>query len=390
MVMYGAAVTPNQHRLADHFVLLDNFYASGGNSSDGHQWVTQANETDYCLWPGLTGRSYPFDGTDPVAYSKAGFIWESALRMKKTVRVYGEYAGRMTATPDVSGEAAGRNTGRASRPELLRRWAAGERFTDEWNITAPIAPLNAILAKNYPSYTESIPDVVRARIFLEDLSKWQREGSMPNLVILQLPSDHTYGTVPQRSSPKAMVADNDLAVGQIVDALSHSPFWKKMAIFVVEDDAQNGVDHVDGHRTVALAISPYVRRGHVDSTMYSHPSMVKTIELILGLPSLSLFDLIANGMGASFTNEPDFRPYDAQTPEQSLFEMTPPLKALSGEALRAARDSLRMRFDVPDAAPSDRLNRILWGNVRGWQTPYPGTARAAFAPVTLDLDDDER
>jgi DNA-binding beta-propeller fold protein YncE len=377
LVMFGPEVTPNHHRLADQFVLLDNFYANGGNSGDGHQWVTQANETGYCLWPGYTGRSYPFDGSDPVAYSKAGFIWEAALSMKKTVRVYGEFAGRMSGI-------------KQSREELLKRWEAGESFANEWHITAPIAPLNDILERSYPSYSTAIPDVIRARIFLNDLERWKREGSMPNLVILQLPSDHTFGTTPGRSSPKAMVADNDLAMGQIVDALSHSPFWKKMAIFVVEDDAQNGVDHVDGHRTVALVIGPYVRRDYVDSTMYSQVSMLKTIELILGLPSLSLFDLIANAMGASFTNEPDFRPYDAEVPRQSLYEVNPPLSALKGEALRAARDSMKMRFEVPDAAPTERLNRILWGAVRGWRTPYPAPARGAFAPLSLDLDDEDR
>ena len=146
---------------------------------------------------------------------------------------------------------------------------------------------------------------------------------MPNLVILQLPSDHTRGTTPDCSTPKAMVADNDLALGQIVEALSKSPFWKKMAIFVVEDDAQNGVDHVDGHRTMALAITPYTRRGHVDSTFYAHQSMVKTIELMLGLPTMSLFDLIANDMRASFTTTPDYAPYSAVEPKQSLFERNP-------------------------------------------------------------------
>jgi YVTN family beta-propeller protein len=378
LVMYGAAVTPNQHRLADRFVLLDNFYAAGGNSGDGHQWLTQANETDYCLWPGYIGRSYPFDGTDPIAYAKAGFIWDAALRMKKTVRVYGEYAGRLS--DDLPGP----------RAELLQRWKAGELFTREWNIQAPLPPLNAILAKNYPSFSTAIPDVIRARIFLEDLAQWQREGRMPNLTIVQLPSNHTRGTRPGFSSPKAMVADNDFALGQIVEALTKTPFWEKMAIFVVEDDAQDGVDHVDGHRTVALAISPYVRREYVDSTMYSHLSMLKTIELVLGLPSLSLFDLTANSMRASFTDEPDFSQYEAQTPEQSLFEINPPLKALRGEALRAARDSMRMRFEVPDAAPTARLNRILWNDARGWQTPYPRPRQAAFAPLTLDLDDKER
>ncbi len=378
LVMFGEDVTPNQHRLADQFVLLDNFYATGGNSADGHQWVTQANETAYCLWPGYAGRSYPFDGSDPIAYSEGGFIWDAALKMKRSVRVYGEYIPRINSIPA------------RDRIKLLERWKNGEDFSGEWKMSSPIPALDKILARPFPGYTNSIPDVARAQIFLTDLKVWERDGAMPNLVIMLLPSDHTLGATPGTSSAKAMVADNDLAVGQIVEALTKTPFWRKMAILIVEDDAQNGVDHVDGHRTVALAVSPYVRRGHVDSTFYSQQSMLKTIELILGLPTLSLFDLIANDMRASFRDTPDYTDYTAVTPKQSLFELNPEAKALRGPARQAALDSLRMRWDVPDAAPSDRLNHILWGQVKGWNTPYPPVRRAVFAPLAIDLEDDER
>lgn len=378
LVMFGEDVTPNQHRLADQFVLLDNFYATGGNSGDGHQWVTQANETSYALWPGYAGRSYPFDGSDPIAYSDSGFIWDAALKMKKSVRVYGEYAGRMSETDN------------QQRVKLFDRWKAGEDLTREWNITAPIKPLNNILAKNFPAYSTAIPDVVRAQIFITDVKKWENEGKMPNLVLLQLPSNHTRGTTPGAHTPKAMVADNDLALGQIVEALSKTPFWKKMAIFVVEDDAQNGVDHVDGHRTTALAISPYIRRGSVDSTFYAHQSMLKTIELILGLPTLSLFDLIANDMRASFTNEPDFAPYSAVQPKQSLLELNPQLSSLKGQMRRDAMDSMKMRFDTPDAAPTERLNRIVWRQVKGVNSPYPRVKQAVFSALSIDVDDDDR
>jgi hypothetical protein len=213
---------------------------------------------------------------------------------------------------------------------------------------------------------------------------------MPNLVIMLLPSNHTRGTTPGTNTPKAMVADNDLALGQVVEGLTHSPFWKKMAIFVVEDDAQNGVDHVDGHRTVGMAISPYTRRGHIDSTFYAHTSIVKTIELILGLPTMSLFDLIANDMRASFHDTPDFAPYAAVVPPQSIEELNPAANVLNGEARTGALASARMRFDVPDAAPSEKLNRILWHNVRGSNTPYPAVKVAAFAPLSVDVDDDDR
>jgi hypothetical protein len=163
-----------------------------------------------------------------------------------------------------------------------------------------------------------------------------------------------------------------------------------MAIFVTEDDAQNGVDHVDGHRTVTLALSPYVRRGHIDSTFYAHTSIAKTIELILGLPTMSLFDLIANDMRASFHNEPDFTPYTAVVPPQSLDDVNPPATVLRGEARKGALASARMRFEVPDAAPTDTLNRILWHDVRGWGVPFPGVKRAMFAPLSVDIEDADR
>jgi hypothetical protein len=377
LVMFGQDVTPNQHRLAEQFVLLDNFYATGGNSADGHQWLTQANETDYCMWPGYAGRSYPYDGTDPIAYSKSGFLWDYALGRGRTVRVYGEFAGR-TVTPVTD------------RRKYLERWREGADFTHEWNTIAPIAPLNKILAHNFPAWSANIPDVARAQIFIADLHRMEKEGSMPNLILLQLPSNHTSGTTPGASTPSAMVADNDLALGHTVEALTKSAFWPKMAIFIVEDDAQNGVDHVDGHRTVALAASPYIQRGTVDSTFYSTQSMVKTIELILGLPTMSIFDLIAADMRHSFAETPDLTPYTAVNPGVSLFDVNPPAKALKGSARRGAVASAHMRFDVPDAAPTEKLNRILWHAMRGWQVPYPGAVHAVFAPFTLDMDDDNR
>jgi DNA-binding beta-propeller fold protein YncE len=378
LVMFGADVTPNHRKLASDFVLLDNFYATGGNSGDGHQWVTQANETSYALWPGYVGRSYPFDGTDPITYSTTGFLWDLARARGKTVAVYGEYAGRLGEDDPLQ------------RTRLLERWREGSDFTQDWTITAPLAPLNALLAKNYPSYSTAIPDVIRAQIFLKDLDRWVQRKAMPNLVLLQLPSDHTRGASPDQSTPKAMLADNDLALGQIVEALTKTEFWPKMAIFVVEDDAQNGVDHVDGHRTVALAISPYIRRGAVDSTFYAHQGMVKTIELILGLPTMSLFDLIATDMRASFTTTADLRPYTAVQPKQPLFERNPKLSALAGPMRKAALDSQRMRFDMPDAAPTERLNRILWGVVKGWDKPYPGVRKGAFSPLSIDVEDEDR
>jgi hypothetical protein len=273
---------------------------------------------------------------------------------------------------------------------MLQRWQNGDNFSNEWSVSSPIPRLNENLARQFPSYSTAIPDVVRASIFIEELRRFEKEGSMPNLILLQLPSNHTNGARPGSSTPQAMVADNDLALGQIVEALSHSRFWAKMAIFVTEDDAQNGVDHVDGHRTTSFVISPYARRAHLDSTFYSTQSMVKTIELILGLPTMSLFDLIANDMRASFADTPDPTPFKAETPKQSLFVRNPPETALRGPARQAALASRKMRFDVPDAAPTEKLNRINWGLVRGWSMPYPQVRNAVFAPLSLDIDDDDR
>ena len=386
LVEFPRRVSPNHHRLAEQFVMLDNFYATGVSSGDGHQWATQANETAYCLWPGYAGRSYPFEGSDPLAPSSSGFIWDLAAARNRTVAIFGEYAGR---EPNVIN--GGRTERMAYRHQMMERWKAGDEFKNDWHTRAPMRSVNRFLVTEYPAYSLAIPDVVRARIFERNLRKWVSEGRMPNLVILQLPSDHTNGTFPNANTPSAMVADNDLALGRIVEMLSHSPFWKKMAIFVVEDDAQNGFDHVDGHRTVALAASPYIRRGALDSTFYSHPSMLKTIELILGLPSMSLFDLIANDMRAAFTTTPDFTPYTAVVPEQSITEKNPPASALRGRARKDAIDSAKMNWDVPDAVPSGRLNAIVWHSTRGWNTPVPKVKMALFAPgdAVMGVDDDD-
>ncbi|MFB3902274.1 MAG: bifunctional YncE family protein/alkaline phosphatase family protein [Acidobacteriota bacterium] len=376
LVMFGAGIADNHRKLAREFVLLDNFYASGGNSGDGHQWATQANETSYVLWPAYQGRSYPFDGTDPIAYSAGGFIWDAALRQRKTVAVYGEFAPRQNS-PFPS-----------ERKELLQQWKQGKDFYGRWNPEPQLPNLKKVFSTQFPSYSIAIPDVIRADIFLKDLHAWTDRGTMPNLVILQLPSDHSYGTRAGVSTPEAMVADNDLALGRIVEALSHSPFWKKMAIFVVEDDAALGVDHVDGHRTVALAVSPYVRREAVDSTFYAHQSILKTIELILGLEPMTIFDRIANDMRQSFVDQPDYSSYTAVTPTQDLYELNPETSLLHGPAQEAALACEQMRWDVPDAVPSRLLNQILWHHVKGWNSEFPGVRRSVFAPLSLDIDDE--
>jgi YVTN family beta-propeller protein len=394
LVIYGRDVTPNAHALSERFVTLDHFFASGGNSADGHQWLTQANETEYPLWPLYYGRSYPSEGNDPLAYSSGGFLWENAQAKGKRVTVFGEYA--PAASDSISGVRsdlfAQWRVPRADRPTFFRN-----ELRRRYNTRSQIPSLDKALIREYPGWTQEVPDVVKSEDILAHLGDWNNAGSMPELVMVILPNDHTVGTSPGWCTPRACVADNDLALGRVVEGLTHSRFWPTMAIFVVEDDAQNGVDHIDGHRTVALAISPYARRGIVDSTFYSQPSMVKTIELILGLPAMSLFDLVATDMRASFLaagERPDLTAYDALEPRVSLFETNERVGDIRGanaaERRRAALASSRMRFDVPDAAPTDRLNRILWHEARGWNTPFPGVRQALFFPLSRDLADDER
>jgi YVTN family beta-propeller protein len=377
---YSDDVIPNHRKLARDFVLLDNFYATGGNSGDGHQWVTQANETDYNYLPGYGGRSYAEDG-DPMDGARGGFIWNDTIAAGKTFIDFGEYTGDDAREFPIQSK---------ERQEYLERFKSDATFSPSIPNKANMDSMDPYLVKDYPLWSLSVPDVVRARIFARYLKQWETQNSMPDLVMVQLPADHTAGTRPGFSTPKACTADNDYALGMIVDEVSHTKFWGSTLILVVEDDAQDGVDHVDGHRTVALAISPYIKRGSVDSTFYSQPSMLKTIELILGLKNMSLFDLIANDMRNSFQSQPDLTPYTVQVPRQSLFEVNPPMQSLAGQARKDAEASLKMNFSIPDAAPTEKLNHILWRDARGLEVPYPKVAHAVFAPYSNDLDDEEK
>jgi YVTN family beta-propeller protein len=368
---YDDDVIPNQRRLAREFVLLDNFYANGGNSADGHQWLTQAAETDYTYWPGYNGRSYPKNGDDPLAFAGSGFLWDHLISHQRTFADFGEYEGQM----------GGKNGD--LRTKLLEQYKQGSDFTGVFQTKAPIARLNRYIIPDFPAYGLKVPDVTRARIFLRHIKEWEGAGSMPNLVMVQMPSDHTEGTTPDFSTPKACLADNDLAVGQIIEGISHSKFWKSTLVLIVEDDAQDGLDHVDGHRTVALAISPYTKRGTVDSTFYSQVSMVKTIEMIFGVPPMNLFDLIANDMRQSFQPTPDLTPYEAVEPRQSIYERNPPLEALSGQKRQDAIDSSKMNWQEPDDVPTAQLNAILWRDSSGSEYPIWKRHSAAFSFGTM-------
>ncbi|HXA53190.1 MAG TPA: alkaline phosphatase family protein, partial [Candidatus Acidoferrum sp.] len=227
----------------------------------------------------------------------------------------------------------------------------------------------------YPYSSLAINDQIRAEEFIREFNEREKANDIPQLSILALNSDHTNGTRPGSPTPRAMVADDDLALGRIVERISQSPIWKDSLILVTEDDAQNGVDHVDGHRTVGLAIGPHVRRDAVDSNHYNHSAMIRTIQEIFRVPQRTRAYQNARPMTSIFTTEANTEPYRRLESKVPLDEMNPPLKALNGKQLWGAKQSLAMNFRDIDDAPSDTLNRILWWDAKGWNTPYPATHR---------------
>jgi hypothetical protein len=228
-----------------------------------------------------------------------------------------------------------------------------------------------------------VPDVTRAAAFVRDLKQYEAADTFPNLVIIWIPDDHTSGTKYGEPRPEAQAADNDLAFGQIVDAVSHSQFWTNTCIFGIEDDPQDGWDHVSGYRTTAYVMSPYTKRHAVVSTQYNTTSMLRTIELILGLPPMNQMDATATPMFDCFTGTPDFTPYDAVTNSVPLDEMNPPFRRIRNDALRQdAIVSSKLPLDKEDQCPEDLFNRILWRAIKGPQTPYP----IQFVKTVVDDD----
>jgi hypothetical protein len=359
LVLFGDEVTPNHHALARQFALLDNFYCSGVLSADGHSWVNEAYATDYLerSFGGWT-RSYPDDGSDPLAYPSSGFLWDNALAHRRTIRNYGEFVRQDYAPRGMTWQ-----NGYDDYRNGTRNW----RFTVRPNLKS----LEPYTHPGYPWFPLVVPDVYRAKLFIEELKEFSKKGTFPNLVYVTLPCDHTEGTRPNYPTPRAMVADNDLALGRIVEALTSSPFWPNMCIFVVEDDPQAGFDHIDAHRTVALALSPYTRRRFVDHTCYNQTGMVKTIELMLGLPPMNQLDLSATAMRNLFQSKPVMTPYRCLPTRIPLDEMNPALGQLQGPALYWAKKSLTLNLDEGDSADEDTFNRILWHAVRGYSTRYP-------------------
>jgi DNA-binding beta-propeller fold protein YncE len=381
LCIFGEKFTPNLHKLAREFVLLDNTYCSGILSADGHQWADSAMATDY-MEKSFAGfpRSYP-DGmgeneADALAYSPAGFIWDNALAHGLKLRDYGEFAITDKAWLEPC---------KKQPIKFLDHWHDFTNETPSLRISShpAIESLRPYLCTQTVGWDLDIPDVFRARQFIKELEGFEEKREFPNLVIICLPNDHTSGTDPGSATPASQVADNDLAFGQIVEALSRTRFWPETCIFAIEDDPQAGFDHVNAFRTTAYVVSPYTKRYTVVSTQYNQTSLLRTIELILGLPPMNQFDATATPMTDCFTATADLTPFTAVTNNIPLDQVNPDKKKIADPLLRRyAALSANLPLSEPDRCAEDLLNRILWHAMKGPQIPYPSWA------VTLAEDKD--
>jgi hypothetical protein len=347
--MFPRKVTPNHHKLAEEFVLLDNLYCNGQVSRDGHPWSTMAYHTDYIArdWH-LTYSSrsgVQDDDEGNLTNGPSGYLWDACARAGISYRNYGEY-GKRVSEPDGSFKMEGRV------PGLVGHMCP--------NYGIPKTP------------DTKHRDTDNAIQFIEEYDAFAQSNTMPRFIMMSLGEDHTTGTRPGGFTPQACVASNDLALGQIVEHVSKGPHWKETAIFVIEDDAQNGPDHVDAHRTVGLVISPYTKRQYVDSTQYSTVSMIRTMELILGLPPLSQYDAAARPMFNSFTDKADLTPYQLTPAEIDL-------TAVNDKLAYGANRSMEMDFTEYDKIDDFELNEILWRSIMGEDAPLPPAVRRAIA-----------
>ena len=348
LVLFGEKITPNQHALARQFVLLDNFYVNAEVSADGHNWSLGAYATDYLekTWPtsyGGRGGHYDAEGNREIANNKGGFLWDFCKRAGVSYRTYGEFA-------------------------------------DDYKPNLPV--LKGHYCPYYTSWNESVKDTSRFYQWRRDFDSLLAIGKVPQLNTLRFINDHTEGLRKGRPTPFAHVADNDLAVGLFVEYLSRSPIWKETAIFIVEDDAQNGADHVDAHRTTAYVAGGFVKRGFVDHTMYSTTSMVRTIELILGLPPMSQYDAAATPMWRCFSSKPDLTPFKALPSNVDLH-------AKNVAVNEWQRRSELFNLAKEDAVPDLEFNRVLWHGIKGDNVPFPAPKRAAFLKIREEKQDDD-
>ena len=341
LVLFGEKVTPNAHKLVREFVLLDNFYVNADVSADGHNWSTAAIAPDYVqkLWPNqYAGRRklYDFEEQDPTSLPPAGYLWTNAISAGLSIRNFGYMVNNKPGAAPGSEQITG------VRDPVLAK--ATNRL--------------------YRGFDLDYPDVERARTFLNELAEYEKTGDMPRLILLRMGNDHTSGTAAGKIAPLSAAADNDYALGQLVEGVSKSKFWMSTLICVLEDDAQNGPDHVDSHRSPALLISPYVKHHAVDGSMYNTVSMVRTIELLLGLHPMTHFDAGARPMTSAFQAAPDAATYTVEKPRIPLDERNP------ANAPGAAASN-RMHFEEADEIDDDELNDVLWRAIRKDAPPPP-------------------
>ncbi len=359
LVFFPRPVTPNHHALAERFGIFDRFFVNAEVSADGHNWSTAAYVTDYTQKTAPSnyssrGRTYDYEGTnrgavpeDDVAEPSSGYLWNLAERAGITYRNYGAYVVPVDSGP------------KGTRP---RSYAGTKRA------------LAAHTNRNFPGFDMSIPDQHRADVWLAEFQEFVRAGKLPALQIMRLPNDHTVGARAGEPTPRAHMADNDLALGRVIEALSKSPFWKNTVVFVLEDDAQDGPDHVDSHRSVLFVISPY-NRGKVFHRFVNTTDVLATIEDILGLGRMSQFDHYSRPLREIWERTPDLRPYGALTPSVSLRELNPKQGVL-------AEASKTLALDAEDEADEDLFNEILWKQIKGAK-PYPGSRRMSALEVMI-------
>jgi YVTN family beta-propeller protein len=369
LCLFGEDVTPNAHALAREFVLLDSFYVDAEVSYDGHAFSTGAYATDFVekMWPtyyGHRGGRFLSEGggamRNPygnVTAPQNGYIWDACTRAGVSVRSYGEF------------------TRRGPEPEE-------NRDSGQSDVVATVPGLAGLVHPGYPPYDLKIPDGKRVDVWLREFREFEKSGKLPALSILRLGNDHTAGTSAGYPTPRAMVAENDVALGRVVEAISNSTFWKESAIFILEDDAQAGPDHVDAHRSPAFVVSPYARRGAVVSSLYTTSGMLRTMELILGLPPMSQYDAAATPMYGAFQGLLVTTPFEARPARIDLGERND-LNAWGAAA------SARMDLTEADLAPEQELNEILWKSAKGAASPMPPPVRAAFLrPAETGRDPD--
>jgi len=348
LVLFGETITPNLHKIAREFVLLDNFYVSADVSADGHNWSTAAISPDYVnkLWPSNYAsrrKTYDFEEQDPASLPPAGYLWSNAAMAGLSIRNFGYMVDNKKEIAPTGSDQI-------------------EKIDD------PV--LAKVTNRNYRSFDLKYPDVERAKVFLAEFADYEKTGQMPRLVVMRLGNDHTEGTKAGALTPLSYAADNDQAVGAIVEAVSKSRFWTSTLICILEDDAQNGPDHVDSHRSPAYLVSSYIKRHSVDSHMYNTTSMLRTMEYALGLRPMTHFDASAPPMTASFQSKPDPTPFTAEAARISLTDKNP-------ANAPAAKEMARMNFDKEDDIDEDVLNDALWRAIRK-DAPPPPPVRSYF------------